>query len=292
MERKSTRLLATTLVLSCGAIHCAGERGEEPKNPSYETLRERELESERTEFIQDRREQIAEVSKEIGELKGKLEQRSATIDEPRRAKWSNSLFELEQERNQLVAELDRAQDASDAEWKEMRGALPVAVDSLQAGVRKLGNDIGNVFSSEERKVRADSGLCSVAVSGVDTEIEAKGDSVLVEITTNEKQAVGDLQQRAQNLGQLTNYRPAVPEPGQEAPAASSRGASAQQPSTEAAPIPLRQVAVQNIDDGVRITFVAASDQRDQLREQISEDAERLTSGDCQTSASPDRVTSN
>lgn len=294
----SRPLPVTLLALFCSAAGCASERPE-AKDPSFETLRERELESERQEFIQERRQEISEVSKEMGDLKGKLSQPSESVEEPKRAAWSNSLFELEQERDRLSAELERAEGATEEEWKQMRGDLPMAVDSLQAGVSKLGNDISNLFTSDERKVSSDSGLCAVAVSGVDTEIESDGEGVLVEITTSQKQAVGDLQQRAEDLGQLKNYRPASLEPSpvqtgsaENAPASASRGGgTAQEVSKPAEPIPLRKVAVQNIDDGVRITFLVASDQREKFRDQVSEDANRLTAGECRPAGSQRRVSS-
>lgn len=298
----SRPLPVTLLALLCSAAGCASEQPE-AKDPSFETLREREIESERRQFIQERRQEIAEVSKEMDELKGKLSQPSDAVGEPKRAEWSNSLFELEQERDRLSAELERAEGASEEEWKQMRGDLPMAVDSLQAGVTKLGNDVSNLFTTDERKVSADSGLCAVAVSGVDTEIESDGEGVLVQITTSEKQAVGDLQQRAVDLSQLKNYRPATLETpatadqsgsAEDTPAAASRGGTPppEDVSKPAEPIPLREVAVQNIDDGVRITFVVPAEQREKFREQISKDADRLTDGECRPAGSQNRVSRN
>jgi hypothetical protein len=135
------------------------------------------------------------------------------------------------------------------------------------------------------------------VSDVDTDIEKTGDGVLVQITTAEKQSVKDLQQRAVTMGDLKNYRPGVAEfdasnTAQEAPAASTRGAEPNPPTSPPKAIPLSDVAVQNIDDGVRISFVTTLDQRDTLRELVSKDADRLAAGDCQSSTPERRVTSN
>jgi hypothetical protein len=312
---KASRLLcATTLgFVSATAFGCASERTE-PKNPSYETLKTQEVESEREEFIQEKRQQISEVQKEMQELQRKIDQDSASVDERQRAEWRNVLFELEQERSHLDAELDRAQSVNHQEWEVMRGDIPVAVDSLQAGVTKLGNDVTNLFTSDSAKVSSDSGLCPVRVSKVDTEIETKDDSVLVELTTSEEKDVADLRQRAMALSKNKTYKPgrleqagpgagpsqagesAAPRspsdgitasngPGSASTATTEqRGEAATMGTDDAAvlePIPLRRVSVQNIEDGVRITFVVASAERDKLREQVSKDAERLEAGACE-----------
>jgi len=65
------------------------------------------------------------------------------------AGWTQDLFELEQERNQLEAQLQHARNASPKEWEAMRGTVGSAVDSLQAGVTKLGEEISSAVSSSE-----------------------------------------------------------------------------------------------------------------------------------------------
>src|SRR5690606_40462139 len=90
---------------------------------------------------------LDELSIEIGRLSAKLEHEANFVDEEERATWSQELFELEQERNRLEGELARAKTSDEAEWKEMRGGFGVAVDSLQAGVQKLSNDVSEVVTS-------------------------------------------------------------------------------------------------------------------------------------------------
>lgn len=293
---KPSRFLCVTTfgLVSAAAGGCASEPTE-PKNPSYGTLKTQEVESERQEFIQDKRQQITEVQKEMQELQLKIDQDSASVNERQRAEWRNVMFELEQERSHLDAELDRAESVNHQEWQVMRGDIPVAVDSLQAGVTKLGTEVTNLFTSDSTKVSSDSGLCPVRVSKVDTEIETKDESVLVEVTTSEEKDVGDLRQRAMALSKSKTYKPgklelAASEPGaSEAPSnpgtatTEQRGESAtmgdQQVVTE--PIPLRRVSVQHIENGVRITFVVKASDRDKLSEQVSKDAERMEAGACE-----------
>jgi hypothetical protein len=217
---------------------------------------------------------------------------SQSADEARRAEWSNSLFELEQERDHLRAELDRAENANEEEWKAMRGDVAIGFDSLQAAVTKLGNDIA-ALANEEPKLEPDDGLCPVYVAEVRTEVEANGKAVLVNITTADDEDVAPLRERAHDLRQLKNYRPAAAD----TPAPVGRGATgnAGTPTpTEPTPIPLKQVAVQNIEDGVRITMEpSAEEQRERFLRAVTEDAKRLDAGDCAAPTSrPDASTTS
>lgn len=288
----SRRLPLTPLVLLCVAAGCASQtapEAEDPSDPSFDELKSHELDSERQQFIDDRREQLAEVSKEMEEVRSKLDGPSKS-NEAQRADWSNRLFELEQQQNQLRAELDRAEQASDEEWKAMRGDLRVAIDTLQAGVAKLGSEISNVVSSDERKVRADAGLCPVYVADAQTEVETQGEQVLVKITTSDEKDVTNLRQRASNLSQMKNYRPATSEPP---PTDRGYASPEEQEKADSESIPLQRVAVENIDDGVRITFVpAAQQQHERFRQQLSEDAKRLEAGECETAERSEMSTVN
>lgn len=345
---KPSRFSCVTLLGLSGAAlaGCASERTE-AKDPSYETLKSEEIESERQEFIQEKREEISEVGAKIESLQTKIEEESSSVDEHQRAEWRNVLFELEQERSHLKAELDRAQNVNEEEWKVMRGDIPVAVDSLQAGVTKLGNDVTNLFASEPTKVSADSGLCPMQVRDIDADVATKSENVQVELTTSEEADVKELRQRATSLAKMKAYQPgrllqnqssqnsgssdvsnsrgsaangqrgsASSDPGdldakpssgtqaQRGSAASSstdggrsglassagsrasgsamnNGSGDAQNAANSEPIPVRRVSLQNIEDGVRVTFAVAADQRDRLSEQISKDAERLEAGDCE-----------
>lgn len=268
-------------LLSVCMAGCAAEPNPQPghpEEPSYQAIRSEEIESERREFITSRRQQLSEVSDEITRLRQQLDA-SKSADEKRRAEWSNSLFELEQERDHLKAELDRAENASEEEWEAMRGDVAIGFDSLQAAATKLGNDIAAL--AKEPKLASDSGLCPVYVADVRTDVETNGKTIFVDIVTRDEEDVALLRERAHDLGQLKNYRPAA---AADVPAPVGRGATGNagtQAPTDAAPIPLKQVAVKNIEDGVRITMETSSEeQRERFLSAVTEDAKRLDAGDC------------
>jgi DNA repair exonuclease SbcCD ATPase subunit len=262
----------------------------EPRERSYEAVQSAEFESEREAFIADRRQQISEVSEQMADLRAKLAEPSDSADVHQRAEWSKALFELEQERDRLDAELDRAQRANDEDWQALQGDVPVALDLLQADVTKLGDAVTN-FVAKVPKFRADTGLCPVYVSDVRAGVATKGTSVLVEITTDDDEDVAPLRERALDLSQLKNYRPGAVDPRSASePGASGQGAMRSDATGELDPIPLQRASVENIDDGVRLTLVAAvARHRERFLEAVSEDAKRLGAGDCEPAVSRQEI---
>ncbi|HEY6725979.1 MAG TPA: hypothetical protein VI197_18220, partial [Polyangiaceae bacterium] len=80
----------TTIVFSGSLLGlCAGCASERAANEpaSYQELKQEELASERDEYIQETRERLSEVDRDIEHVKAKLEHESKFVDEGQRASW-------------------------------------------------------------------------------------------------------------------------------------------------------------------------------------------------------------
>src|SRR5690606_4514656 len=168
------------------------------------------------------RQDLAEVEREMQHLDAKLQHEKQFVDASQQASWSQELFELRQEKQKLEARLERAQRASPEraspeEWVEMRGQIGGAVDTLQAGVRKVQAEVSQALASRSDEgaqdrskdaIAAESGLCPVEVTGAQAQVEGHDDRVMVTITTDDQQSVPELQRRANQLARdLENYNP-------------------------------------------------------------------------------------
>lgn len=266
---------------------CASERAtNEPA--SYQELKQQELASERDEYIRETRERLTEVDRDIEHVKTKLEHESKFVDEGERANWKEDLFELEQERAELGARLERARNASPAEWEEMRGTLGAATDALQAGVQKLRVEVSDALAMNEdaapsgaQTPTTDLGLCRVNMSDVDADVKRAGNRVTVTLTTDADENVAELQRRAADLAKATQ---SYEVPRQDAPREPEAAETTKQ-DEGARPNERVEVAVavEKVEDGAKLTFTpkAATAELEPLRAQLEQEAESLEAGRCQ-----------
>lgn len=259
------------LVFSLG---CGGSQTQKASTtPSFSEYQQRELESERKEFIAEGRKRLDKLESDIALLETKIEHESKFVDEQQRAKWSQELFEDRQEKMRLEAELARAKNASAAEWAQMRGTFGRAVDTVEASIAKIGAEIGQALAStpaepEGQAIQADVGLCPVDVAGAQPEVNKQSDAVVVTITTPVQDEVMRLREGAQKVAAGGQYRSAkmVEE------RASETMENALTVTTQ----------VENIDQGVKIVFVPSDEaQLDMLAQQLEGDMQTVGSGRCQ-----------
>lgn len=299
-----TTIVFCTVPLLAVCASCASERAtNEPA--SYQALKQDELASERDEYIEDTRERLTEVDRDIEHVKAKLEHESEFVDQNQRASWKQDLFELEQERAELGARLDRARSASPEEWEEMRGTLGSSTDALQAGVRKLRVDVAEAVGLDDDEkapiastaAAADSGLCRVDMSGVDADVERAGNRITVTLTTDAEKDVAELQRRASELAKTTTYEIAAKgaatqnqqksqntqnaqydkdEPVEATESAAAQGGAMKSPERVNV-----QVAVEKVEDGAKLTFTPKTTDVESLRARLEQEAEHLEEGHCQ-----------
>lgn len=279
----------TTIVFCSGALlglcaACASERAaNEPA--SYQELKQEELASERDEYIQDTRERLTEVDRDIELVKVKLEHESKFVDERQRASWSQELFELQQERAELGAQLERASTASPAEWEEMRGTVGTTTDALQAAARKLRVEITEAVTTDDTAAasatdagpRQDVGLCRVNLPDVDADVERTGNRVTVTLTTDEETQVAELQRRASELAKATSSYEVT---RSDAPMQPEPPATADERTPPAARVDVA-VAIEKVEDGAKLTFTPKGPEIEPLRAQLEQEAESLEEGRCQ-----------
>jgi hypothetical protein len=241
------------------------------KPASYSQYRQSEIEAERQEFVSEGRARLDKLDREIALLEAKLQHESQFVDAEQRAEWSQDLFEKKQKQGELRAELYRAQTVSAEEWKEMRGNVGTALDSMEAGVKKIRDEIMARVSGEEEesataKLRADSGLCPLDVEDADAEVEKTNTAIIVVLTTDETDAVAELQRKAAEFAKQDAYSPA----------------SGNTRSTGAPGVVPVQIAAQNLKGGVRLSFVPTySGHLDQLHQQLEQDADQLGKDRCE-----------
>ena len=264
---------------------CASERAaNEPA--SYQELKQEELASERDEYIRETRERLTEVDRDIEHVKTKLEHESKFVDEGERASWKEDLFELEQERAELGARLERARTASPAEWEEMRGTLGAATDALQAGVQKLRVEVSDALALNDDSApagtqtpAADFGLCRVNMSDVDADVERAGNRVTVTLTTDADENVVELQRRASDLAETTESYEVSRQDAPREPAETAKKDAGARPNDRLEVA----VAVEKVEDGAKLTFTpkAPTAELEPLRAQLEQEAESLEAGRCQ-----------
>lgn len=251
------------------AVGCAPSRppAQVSTDQSFAAYQNAEIESERQEFVEAKSKQLQDVDAEIGRLEAKLTYEASYANAPKRAEWSQRLWELRQKKEKLTAELDRAKTASPLEWRDMRGTLAVAVDTLQADANKIGVDIGRLFSSPEPRP---SKLCSLNVTDAKASVVAAYNRVELTVTTSDMPALSSLRQSAQNLTQIHQYSSVVGKAGNA--------------STVTLPV---HVDYDTIAEGVRVKFTPDDPaQLPTLLSVIQTDAASLGSGGCPTTATP------
>jgi len=285
-----------TIVFACAPLlgicaGCASERSaREPA--SYQELKQDELASERDEYIRDTQERLTEVDRDIQHVKAKLEHESEFVSQEKQASWKQDLFELEQDRAELGARLERARSASPSEWEEMRGTLGTATDSLQAGVRKLRVDVSEAVglkddsapTASDSGVADDAGLCRVEMSGVEADVERAGNRVTVTLTTDAEKDVAELQRRASELAKSTKSYEVAREESKTQP--SSPGATESTTADDQSKVNAERVdvavAVEKVEDGAKLTFTPKAGELDALRARLEQEAEHLEEGHCRT----------
>lgn len=237
---------------------------------SYTQYRQSELESERQEFISESRGRLDKLDREIAHLETKLQHESQFVDAEQRAEWSQELFEKKQKQGELRAELYRAQTVNAEEWKEMRGNVGTALDSMEAGVKKTRDEIMAAIGGEEEepvaRLRADSGLCPLDVEDAEADVEKTNTAIIVVLTTDERDAVAMLQRKAAEFAKQDAYSPASGNTG----------------STGAPGVVPVQIAAENLNGGVKLSFVPTySGHLDQLHQQLEQDADQLGKDRCE-----------
>ncbi len=116
--------------------------------PTYKARLDQELEEERSNFINKTSARLHEVDRQIGQMKAKIDGESPYVTPEKRAEWKQQLFDLQQERKQLDAEMKRAQNISLSEWRAMRGNLGVMLDSLEAAVLQMSYQVRTAFTGK------------------------------------------------------------------------------------------------------------------------------------------------
>jgi hypothetical protein len=258
------------------AAGCSSERANsEP--PSYQEIKEDELDSERQEFINETQQRLGEVEREREHLAVKLKHEAKFVDAEERAVWSQELFDLGQERERLHGELERAQTTNNEEWKQMRGDIGVATDSLQAAMSKLSAEVSSGMSSnaEAEQEEAQAGLCTIDVDGTNAEVNQTGNAVVVVVTTDDKSSVPQLQERAKAIAEADTY------PQQSTKEIANRGNTSEASAAEADAEPIAvAVTANNLDDGVKLTFATEEPHVKLLRTSLERDAQHLAGGQC------------
>lgn len=271
--------VAAALAFGCGSQQ-ANTPPEAPSDDSFAGARQDELESERKEFIQDRRQQLDELDTEISRLEARLEHEGKFANAEEKAEWSQKLFEVRQDHQSARAELDRASQASPEEWEEMRGGLNTAFDTLQAGVSEVGSDIADLFRSSPSgttSAEAEVDLCEMQVEGADATIVEAQDRLVVQMTTTSRDAVDELRQRAEKLSQEAQESADSPQASEAEREATTEEGSG---TKERAASLIASVTVENIEDGVRVIFTPAEGQQSALREQLEDEVEQIRNERC------------
>ena len=265
------------LAVSCGSNN---QNNGDRQTAPYGQLRQEESAAERREFIAAQREELDELGIEIARMDARLQHEGQYVDAEQRAEWSQELFELRQRQTRARAELERAQNATPAEWAAMRGALGNAVDSLQAGVGKLAGEMGDLFESNGATARQATergiDLCQMGADVMNAELVEEEEKLIVRLTSNDQQSVEKLREQAErwehrgsaSAGSMgTHHDRAAAGEGQAAVGENSR------------PL-IEDVSVEDIQQGVRLTITPAEGQRAQLKEQLSTDIEQLRAQQC------------
>lgn len=142
--------LAAAILVGATALGCASDQSRQSYPDMYDEKMSAENEAARRDFIADKQEELREIENEINRIQARIDNEAQYVDAEKRAEWSDELFELKQERQDLQARLSRAQSATPEEWAEMRGFFGTSVDRLKAGVSALGGQVEQMAGAEER----------------------------------------------------------------------------------------------------------------------------------------------
>lgn len=133
---------------ACIALGCGSDKPAEDPG-SYNQQYSAELQQERQDFINGTQERLNELENRIGQLQARLENERQYVSESQAAEWSQELFDLQLERREAQARLERAQTADQEEWEAMRGGLGSTLDSIEARLDAIGSSIANVFQGDD-----------------------------------------------------------------------------------------------------------------------------------------------
>jgi hypothetical protein len=240
---------------------------------SFTQLRTEELERERREFVQERRDQLQQLGTRIARLQARLDHEAKFVDAREKAEWSQELFDLREQHRKAGAELARAETASPDEWAAMRGDVGYAIDSLQAGVTKAGTEINRLFASGGSDTNAAPvvDLCRVRVDGTAAVLIEQDDRIVVQMITGATDELDELRNRAQVLAQR----------GTGSREDASEGRNEQTPTQARSQRDLiKEVSVKNVENGVRVEFAAEPGQRSALRRELEHEVERIRARSC------------
>ena len=276
--------LLAALVAGCGSNN---QTNSDRQTNSYSQLKQQELAEARQIFISDHRQQLDQLDTQIARLEARLQHEGQYADAHERAEWSQRLFELREQQRRTRAELDRAEIATPEEWAEMRGGIGNAVDSMEAGVKKLASDMGDLFSSNDTTSSAQGtrniDLCDLRVEGTKAELIEQDQRLVVRLTTHDQRAIETLRARAEQLKDGHGTIHGSTEAGNRISSgtgtygtpSSGQGASAGQSSNL-----VEGVSIEDDRDGVRVIFTPAPGQATALRQQLSNEVEQIRNQRC------------
>jgi TolA-binding protein len=147
-----SKLLAASSVVALASLSACGGSDRSAEQPTgYQERLSAELESERQDFVENTEERLDDLDQRIAQLRTRIQGESQFVSESQQAEWRVELFELEREREDAQARLDKVRDASPAEWTAMRDGIGLQVDRLQAAVDELGSSINEFFESRDER---------------------------------------------------------------------------------------------------------------------------------------------
>lgn len=196
----------------------------------------------------------------------------------------------------------------------MRGAVGAAVDSLQAGVKKLSSEVASLVSGNETTAGSETmqqgmkpDLCLAEIPEMDAEIEERSDVLLVVMTTSDSKELPTLRRSARELAKQAQYpkqrhqstesqrdQSIEKQRDQSTPAhglgsrptsnLSEQSAARVEQSTQE-PIQV-EITMEEVNGGARLTFQPKNGDRDLklLRDRLKEDVEAVDNGACGTAA--------
>lgn len=248
-------IVVSALGLVVALSGCASDPARESRgSESFSEIRDREIESERREMIEESRERLEQIEHDIARLEVRLEHEGKLVDDEQRAAWSDALFELRERHSQVARRLARAETATPEEWRRMHGRIGVTLDSLEASLIRAGRALSDAFGTDERTTRDRPRLCTLrGRDATHVEVRREGDRLLVAMTTRSPEAVQQLQTRARDL---------TSQPG------------TRSPTTRAT------VEVREIDRGVELVFAPPAADVRAVHEELRIEARRVQNGDC------------
>lgn len=143
-----TRLGQTIILVLATAPFACASPSEVPAK-SYPEHLDAEIAEDRREYIDEHQEELVELQRDIDLIEVKLAHESPYVDAEQKKDWSQDLAELKHERLMIRSELNRAKSVTNDEWRRMRGELTEALDTLEAGVLDLRDEVRTGFKEEE-----------------------------------------------------------------------------------------------------------------------------------------------